>query len=277
MHPLAWFQQTGAGGSGRMNDSNLTSSLILLAALLILGTAYLIRVLMKGRATFERVNQQGGSVFLSKNVMEMAYWGLGPLARFFVFLRISANMLTWSALGLGFISAACLASGNFGFAALFTAGTGFLDALDGMVARLTGKIGKGGEILDSAIDRCVEFMFIGGVVLYYRDIPSIQVIALSALLGSFLVSYSTAKAEAFRIEVPRGAMRRPERAVILTFGALISPITILSLESERLLARPVAHPMVVALVLVALFANLSAIERFKAIAQGLRAKQPTQP
>ncbi|OFZ22316.1 MAG: hypothetical protein A2X94_02385 [Bdellovibrionales bacterium GWB1_55_8] len=245
----------------------------MVAVLALLCTVYLVRVLAKGRARFDRVNRQGGSVFLSKKLMEMGYWALEPLGRLFVFFRISANMLTWSALALGFLSAACLAAGHFGFGAAFTAGAGFLDALDGMVARLTGTQGRGGEILDSAIDRCVEFFFIGGVVLYYRDIPPVQIIALLALLGSFLVSYSTAKAEAFHIEVPRGTMRRPERAVYLTLGALLSPITIPWLESERLFARPIAHPMVIALIIVAIFANLSAIERFKAIAQALRARQ----
>jgi hypothetical protein len=37
-------------------------------------------------------------------------------------------------------------------------------------------------------------------------------IALGAIAGSFMVSYSTAKAEALSVEAPRGSMRRSERA-----------------------------------------------------------------
>ena len=171
---------------------------------------------------------------------------------------------------LRFYSGACLALGHFGFGAISATISGVLDSVDGMVARISGLASDAGELLDAAIDRYVEFFFLSGLIIYYRDIPAFQVLALLALLGSFLVSYSTTKAEALQIDPPKGSMRRPERAVYLTLGASLSALSIPWFETRGTFANPVGYPMVVALGLVAILANLSSIERFRFITSALR-------
>jgi phosphatidylglycerophosphate synthase len=238
-----------------------------------LALAYGLRVLLKGKARYDRVDRQGGSALLSKQVMEGAYWCLQPLARLLVFLRITPNQLSWSSFVLGLISGACLSVGHFGSAAVFSAISALLDSLDGMVARMSGVASDAGEVLDAAVDRYAEFFFIGGLVIYYRSIPVLMVVALLALMGSFMVSYSTAKAEALQIEVPKGSMRRPERAVYLTLGAALSPVTIPWWEVIPDFPVPVGHPMVFALTLVAVLGNVSAVERLWAIAKTVRLRE----
>ncbi len=235
--------------------------------------AYAVRVTFKGQAHFDRVDRQGGSILLSKSVMEVGYWFFQPLARLLIFFRITANQISWSSLVFGLIAGSSLAFGHFGFGAAFAAISGAMDSLDGMVARLTGKSSDAGEVLDSTIDRYVEFFFLGGLVIYYREIPILQVLALLALTGSFMVSYSTAKAEALHVDPPKGSMRRPERAVYLTLGAALSPITISWWEVYRDGPIAVAHPMVAALCLVAVGANFSAIERLWVISQEVRLRE----
>ena len=95
-----------------------------------------------------------------------------------------------------------------------------------------------------------------------------------------MVSYSTAKAEALHVTPPRGNMRRTERAVYLTLGAVLSPISIQSFEmgkgyasTQGLYPIAIGYPMVFALFLVALFANISAVERLYAIAKEVRARE----
>jgi len=251
----------------------LYSTLALILATGLIALAYLIRVFFKGHAHSDRVSKQGASSLLSKEMMEGAYWFLQPLGRFLIFCRITPNQVSWSSLILGMIAGTCLAFGHFGSGAVFATVSALLDSLDGMVARKTGLASDAGEVLDAAVDRYAEFFFLGGLVVYYREVPVLLLLALAALTGAFMVSYSTAKAEALHIKVPKGNMRRPERAVYLTLGAALCPVTIPYFEAVRELPIPIGHPMVVALCLVAVLGNISAVERLWAIAKEIRVRE----
>lgn len=259
-----------------MINFDLVNTLVMLSLAGLLVLVYGIRLAIKGRAQFDRVDRQGGSALLGKGLMEMAYWSLQPVARALVFCRVTPNQISWASLVFAILTGVCLAFGHFGFGAFFSSISALLDSLDGMVARMTGVASDAGEVLDAAVDRYAEFLFLGGLVIYYRDIPVLQVLALLALAGSFMVSYSTAKAESLQVAPPKGSMRRPERAVYLTLGAVLSPITIPWLETYRDTSIPVGHPMVLALCLVAVMANVSAIERFWAIARAIRVREADQ-
>ena len=252
--------------------SELKYTLAVALIIFLLAAAYGLRVAAKGRVHFDRLDRQGGSRLLSKGVMELGYWILEPVARLLVFLGIPPNNVSWASLGFGFIAGVCLALGHFGFGAIFATISGLLDSLDGMVARISGMASDAGEVLDAAVDRYVEFFFLSGLVIYYREIPVLQLLTLLALLGSFLVSYSTAKADALRVDVPKGSMRRPERALYLTLGAALSAVSIPWLGNHREFSIPIGYPMVVALGLVAVVANVSSIERFCSMAKAIRVR-----
>jgi phosphatidylglycerophosphate synthase len=245
-------------------DLQYTIALAVIAALL--AAAYAVRLAIKGRVHYDRIEQDGGSRLLSKSVMELGYWALLPVARLLISIGVSPAGITCASLGCGLLAGACLSVGRFGLGAVFATVAGLLDALDGMVARISGLSSRAGKILDAAVDRYVEFFFLSGLVLYYRGTWLLQAISLLALLGSFMVSYSSAKAEAFGGDPPRGSMRRAERAVYLTLGAALSAVTIPWLERDAHGSFPVGYPMVVALAVVAVLANSSAVERFWSIA-----------
>jgi len=254
-------------------ETDVINTLVLLGLTALVVIAYSIRVATQGRARYDRVDRQGGSALLSKGLMEMAYWGMQPVAKLLVFFRVTPNMLSWASLIFAVFTGSCLAFGHFGFGAVFSTVSALLDSLDGMVARLTGVASDAGEVLDAAVDRYAEFLFLGGLAIYYREIPVLQILTLLALLGSFMVSYSTAKAEALQVDPPKGSMRRPERALYLTLGAALSPVTIPWLERYRDFSIPIGHPMVMAVCLVAIVANVSAVERFWAIAKAIRLRE----
>ena len=251
----------------------LINVLVLFTIVGLAALAYGIRLTLKGPAHFDRIDRQGGSKLLGKGVMELAYWLFQPLARLLVACRVTANHISWTSLVLGLLAGCCLAFGHFGSGSILATLSFILDSLDGIVARLTHQSSDAGEVLDASIDRYVEFFFLGGLTIYYREIPALLVLSLLATMGAFMVSYSTAKAEALQIEPPKGNMRRPERALYLTLGAALSPITIPWLESSRDYPIAVAHPMVIALCLVAVLANCSAIERLWALAKIIRARE----
>jgi CDP-diacylglycerol--glycerol-3-phosphate 3-phosphatidyltransferase len=137
------------------------------------------------------------------------------------------------------------------------------DMLDGMVARFRGIASEAGEVLDAAVDRYAEFFFLAGLCVYYRHWLGAMVILQAALLGSMLVSYSQAKAEALHIETSRCWMRRPERAVYLGGGAFLSPLVTVWLEPGA--PHPVHYPLLVAGFVVAVFSNAAAIRRFMVV------------
>ncbi|HTM08690.1 MAG TPA: CDP-alcohol phosphatidyltransferase family protein [Verrucomicrobiae bacterium] len=257
------------------SDVKFALAAVLFAVVVV--AAYALRVALKGRARFDRIERQGGSRLLSKPTMEAGYWGLQPAARLLIRIGVDADQISWTSLALGFAAGACLTVGHFGYATVFAFISGLLDFIDGMVARLTGTASEAGEVLDSAVDRYVEFFFLSGLVVYYRALPALQILALLALLGSFMVSYSTAKAEALKVQPSKGSMRRPERALCLTVGAALSALTIPWLEAEREFPVPIGYPMVVALGLVAVIANVSAIERLWSIAKAVRARAKDAP
>ena len=251
-------------------NPELKYTLVVALVVLFLVTTYGVRVLVKGRARFDRIDRQGGSRLLSKAAMEIGYWILWPVARALASLHVSPNQVSWISFGFGALAGLFLARGHFGFGAMCATICGLLDSVDGMVARLSGVASDAGEVLDAAIDRYVEFFFLAGLAIYYREQPALQLLTLMALLGSFMVSYSTTKAEALQIEPPNGLMRRPERAVYLTAGAALSGPSIAWFESTPEFATPLAYPMVLALAMVAVLANFSAIERFWLITKALR-------
>jgi phosphatidylglycerophosphate synthase len=133
-----------------------------------------------------------------------------------------------------------------------------------------------GEVFDAAVDRFGEFFLMGGLIFYYRDTWSVLLLALAATVGAFMISYSTAKAEAVRVPPPRGAMRRSERAVYLITAAGMTAITKVILADTPVLSLREA-PMILSIAIVAGVANVSAVQRLGAIIQTLRAQQPPPP
>jgi hypothetical protein len=95
----------------------------------------------------------------------------------------------------------------------------------------------------------------------------VLVLALVALAGSFMVSYSSAKAEALHQPVPPGVMRRPERALCLCSGVALSAL-LFALERVALVPSWAARaPIVTALAVVAVLANASGIVRLRSLAR----------
>jgi CDP-diacylglycerol---glycerol-3-phosphate 3-phosphatidyltransferase len=235
--------------------------------------SYLLRTLFHGRARQARTDDDGGSVFLSKAAMEMGYWLLDPVIGRLVALRITPNMVTLFSLLPALAAAVAIAFGWFGLAWVLATMASLCDLVDGVLARRTGVASDAGEVLDAAADRAIEFLFLAGVAVYYRTSWLLLMLTLAALFGSFMVSLTTAKAEARSISLSRGSMRRAERAVYLLGAAGLTSFTkVLFAGASSQTLREL--PLILALVLVASVTNVSAVQRFAAIAAALRARRP---
>jgi CDP-diacylglycerol--glycerol-3-phosphate 3-phosphatidyltransferase len=100
---------------------------------------------------------------------------------------------------------------------------GLFDMLDGSLARLTKKVTQFGAFLDSSLDRVSEGMVLAAVA-YFLAVKGGQRGAIDAalvslaLLGSMMVSYTRARAEALGVECKSGIMTRPERIILVAIG-----------------------------------------------------------
>jgi CDP-diacylglycerol--glycerol-3-phosphate 3-phosphatidyltransferase len=107
---------------------------------------------------------------------------------------------------------------------LFVVGS-VLDILDGALARRSGKGTPFGAFLDSTVDRVGEGFMLGAVgLVMMRDGYEWGVAAaFAAVGGSFLVSYTRARAEALGLKGDVGIGSRAERVVLLSVGLGLAP------------------------------------------------------
>ncbi|GAA4209849.1 CDP-alcohol phosphatidyltransferase family protein [Microbispora amethystogenes] len=100
------------------------------------------------------------------------------------------------------------------------------DALDGVLARMTGKGSTWGAFLDSTLDRLGDASIFSGLILYFvlEDEPEIVLaaVALFCLAAGALVSYAKARAEGLGMTANVGIAERGERLVVVLVAAGLS-------------------------------------------------------
>jgi archaetidylinositol phosphate synthase len=158
---------------------------------------------------------------LKKKFEEMVSWGVGPLAA----IGLTPNALT--VLGLLASTGSAWAYINWRADSLYLVAaaslillSGLLDAFDGVLARKTGTVTKFGGFFDSVADRYSDAVVLGAIVVSGLCDP---LWGLAALIGSLMVSYARARAEAAGVTmIAVGFAERAERMILLvaiTLGA----------------------------------------------------------
>ncbi len=109
-------------------------------------------------------------------------------------------------------------------AGLFVTGS-VLDILDGALARASGKVTPFGAIVDSTTDRIGEAFMLGAVTLYFAHEQALfsAGLTIAAVAGSFLVSYTRARAEILGLRGDVGVGDRATRVVVVTSGLVLAP------------------------------------------------------
>jgi CDP-diacylglycerol---glycerol-3-phosphate 3-phosphatidyltransferase len=137
---------------------------------------------------------------------------------------VNPNLLTFFGLLVNFAAAACFAVGNFRTGAMIIFLAGFLDMLDGQVARRQNRVTAFGAFYDSTLDRYADMALYMGLLVYYSVSGRTPYVVLAAVAtaGSVMVSYSRARAESLIPLCKVGFMERPERLVLLIIGGLFT-------------------------------------------------------
>jgi len=224
-----------------------------------------------------RHHQARPVILVPQGMLRSALRVLDCVAANLVRAGVTANAVTLSSLALAAAGAVLLCMGFLGAAGLVMAVASLGDAIDGLIARRTRSASVGSALLDASVDRYEEFLFLGSLAIYLRASAAALVVVLGALVGSFMVSYGSAKAEALGVAVPPGVMRRAERAICLCLGVASTPVF------GWLAARGVVPgwaaraPLFAALGLVAVVANISAVRRLRLLAESSRGPVASEP
>lgn len=148
-----------------------------------------------------------------------------PLRSLVLGTRVSPSVITVAGFVVTVV-AAILIPWKIRVGAMFIIAGGLFDAMDGVVARVNGRISDGGAFLDSVLDRFSDaFLFVGVSVYFIRSEDVLHAfIAILALIGSFGVSYARARAEGLGYRCSVGLMERTERVIVLVVGCLFPKI-----------------------------------------------------
>lgn len=173
-------------------------------------------------------------------------------------LGIQPTHLSFAQLFLSVLVALAVAKGM-----LFTGGwlllmTGTLDIVDGRLARRTNGASLRGAFLDSVIDRYADSLGYVGLAVYFRD-SWVLWVALIAMIGSLLVSYTRARAEGLGQSCKVGLLQRPERYVILGFGCIFS--VLLARMFAPLVKISPSFLLALVLLVLAVLVNFTAVQR----------------
>ncbi|MCW3992697.1 MAG: CDP-alcohol phosphatidyltransferase family protein [Candidatus Bathyarchaeota archaeon] len=162
---------------------------------------------------------------VSSRLKEKFEGWVAPSVRILASAGLTPNALTLLGLAASFAAAFCYLNWRIGDALLPAAAalvliSGLLDALDGVLARAVGGASAFGGFLDSVADRYSDAVVLSAVVVAGLCDP---VWGLAAVVGSIMVSYARARAEAAGVGMASvGLAERAERMLLLaavTFAA----------------------------------------------------------
>jgi CDP-diacylglycerol--glycerol-3-phosphate 3-phosphatidyltransferase len=138
--------------------------------------------------------------------------------------RLTPNSISLTGLALNLAAAVLITQRLF-----FLAGVAFIvgslmDTLDGRYSRMSGKGTLFGAFLDSTLDRIEEGIVLATIGAYFasRGDQLATAAVVIAVLGSLMVSYTRARAEALGVECKVGLATRPVRVVVLSIGLVFA-------------------------------------------------------
>jgi len=163
---------------------------------------------------------QGGQLRDVRTSQEFRAYARGRLIE----SRLTPNAISLTGFVLNVVAAVLVTQRLWVLAGLAFIVGSVMDTLDGRYSRMSGKGTMFGAFLDSTLDRIEEGVVLTAVAWYFADtghaIPAAACVL--AVLGSLIVSYTRARAEALGVECKVGIATRPVRVVILSIGLVFA-------------------------------------------------------
>ena len=194
--------------------------------------------------------------FISQRNRERYFKIVGPVADLFARAGIHPNILSIAGLVLSIAAGLIYCHGSFFWAAWVVVLAGICDTLDGRIARQTNKKSDFGAFFDSTLDRYSDMFLFIGLAYYFAGgrpflmplqtggAPEVSPWTVAAIIfaisGSFMVSYTRARAEGLGMECKAGMMQRPERITLLVIGSLLGAIPVIGILLLKLVLLALA-------------------------------------
>jgi CDP-diacylglycerol--glycerol-3-phosphate 3-phosphatidyltransferase len=138
--------------------------------------------------------------------------------------RLTPNTISMTGLTLHVVATVLITQRYFFLAGVTFIVGSVMDTLDGRYSRMSGKGTLFGAFLDSTLDRIEEGMVLTAIAAYFAaqgdDFAAAMCVVV--VLGSLMVSYTRARAEALGVECKVGLATRPVRVVILSIGLVFA-------------------------------------------------------
>ena len=150
------------------------------------------------------------------------------------------------------------------FAIIFVFINGFLDAIDGKVAKLSKKASLKGDFIDHAIDRYADVFIVAGIAL--SPWCRYNSIGLFAIIGMLLTSYMGTQAQAIGYKREySGLLGRADRLALLMIVPIIQHILIIYKIVEINLYFYSFNLLEIVLIYFAIVGNITAIQRILSV------------
>jgi phosphatidylinositol phosphate synthase len=213
-----------------------------------------------------------GRTKMKERLRRIARGAFEPVARRMHDAGVQADHVTWLGFWLSVAAGLAFFEGLFRVGAGIALLSGLCDILDGQLARVRGTTSRFGAFLDSTLDRLSDAVLLLGIAGFYianlvqlttdpvrvveeldrglepRTWALVALMAILALIGSLMVSYTRARAEGLGVECRVGWFERPERLVLLIFAGFfgIGPVMpwallILTVLSFTTMAQRMSH------------------------------------
>jgi len=153
---------------------------------------------------------------------------IDPIADWMVRRRVNPNLLTTIGTLFSVAGGAIYATGHIRMAGWLLGLTALFDVLDGNVARRTGRTSVFGAFYDSTLDRIADGAVMGGLAVFYATSPqhasgAMVAVCIFGILGTYLTSYTRARAESLGLDAKVGIMQRAERMLLLGIASILDP------------------------------------------------------
>jgi len=142
--------------------------------------------------------------------------------------RLTPNAISMAGLVGNVIAAVLITQELFVWAGVAFIVGSIMDTLDGRYSRMSGKGTLFGAFLDSTLDRIEEGLVLTAIAWYFAEHGDSLAAAacVYVVLGSLMVSYTRARAEALGVECKVGLATRPVRVVLLSIGIVLAKVEI---------------------------------------------------
>lgn len=157
-----------------------------------------------------------------------------PVGRALARTPLSPDAVTYMGVALQVGVAALILQGRLFVAALLAVAAALADAFDGALAKAKGRTSKWGAFLDSSTDRLADALYFLPIAWLYgvspddpaRQSEAVAALALVALVGSFLVSYTKARAESLGFDCNVGIAERAERLIVVILALALDLVAL---------------------------------------------------